>query len=50
MTSTSNRTIPPAPDFLPDGAFARYATLDWDRGAYSDVTQEGRRRKIIGKI
>lgn len=50
MTSTSNRSPLPVPDFLPDGAFARYATLDWDRGAYSDVSEKGRRRKIIRMI
>lgn len=39
--------LPPA---LPAGSFARYATLDWDRAAYSDVTQAGRQRKIIRMI
>lgn len=40
----------PVPAFLPEGSFARYAALDWDRAAYSDVSAEGRRRKIIRMI
>jgi hypothetical protein len=40
----------PVPAFLPDGCFARYATLDWDRAAYADVSEEGRRRKIIRMV
>ena len=40
----------PEPHFLPAGSFARYASLDWDRAAYNDVTQEGRKRKIIRPI
>jgi hypothetical protein len=46
MTQATN----PIPAFLPEGSFARYAALDWDRGAYSDVAAEGRRRKIIRMI
>jgi hypothetical protein len=38
------------PEFLPAGSFARYAELDWDRAAYNDVNEEGRRRKIIRTI
>jgi mannose-6-phosphate isomerase-like protein (cupin superfamily) len=38
------------PEFLPAGSFARYAELDWDRSAYNDVNEEGRRRKIIRTI
>lgn len=37
-------------DLLPKGSFAHYASLDWDRAAYSDVSEEGRRRKIIRMI
>lgn len=37
-------------DFLPSGSFARYATLEWDRGAYADVNSQGRHRKIIRMI
>src|SRR5206468_9025220 len=48
MTQTT--TPAPVPAFLPEGSFARYAALDWDRGAYSDVSTEGRRRKIIRMI
>lgn len=44
------QTFTPVPDFLPDGSFARYAGLDWDRAAYADVSEEGRRRKIIRMI
>ena len=40
----------PVPAFLPEGSFARHALLDWDRAAYSDVSHEGRRRKIIRMI
>lgn len=47
---TPAQTPQPVPAFLPEGSFARYATLDWDRSAYSDVTEEGRRRKIIRMI
>ena len=36
------------PEFLPAGSFARYA--EWDRSAYNDVNEEGRRRKIIRTI
>ena len=38
------------PKFLPPGSFARYSELDWDRSAYNDVNEEGRRRKIIRTI
>jgi mannose-6-phosphate isomerase-like protein (cupin superfamily) len=47
---TPATTPAPVPAFLPDGSFARYDSLDWDRGAYSDVSAEGRRRKIIRMI
>jgi hypothetical protein len=47
---THATTISPVPAFLPEGSFARYSALDWDRGAYSDVSAEGRRRKIIRMI
>ena len=40
----------PVPSFLPPGSFARYSTLDWDRAAYNDVNEEGRKRKIIRPI
>ena len=40
----------PVPSFLPAGSFARYSTLDWDRAAYNDVNEEGRKRKIIRPI
>jgi hypothetical protein len=46
-TSSAPSPIPP---FLPPGSFARFSTLDWDRAAYADVTEEGRRRKIIRVI
>jgi len=50
MNAEATPTSQPVPDFLPEGSFARYASLDWDRGAYSDVSEEGRRRKIIRMI
>ncbi|VWX61907.1 conserved hypothetical protein [Burkholderiales bacterium 8X] len=51
MSSPNPNNPPlPVPDFLPEGAFARYATLDWDRAAYSDVSEKGRQRKIIRMI
>jgi len=37
------------PEFLPAGSFARYAELDWDRAAYNDVNEEGRRRKLFAR-
>jgi hypothetical protein len=40
----------PVPPFLPPGTFARYSALTWDGDAYGDVSQEGRRRKIIRMI
>jgi hypothetical protein len=43
-------TQAPVPAFLPEGSFARHASLDWDRAAYADVAEEGRRRKIIRMI
>lgn len=48
QTATPDRLAVPA--FLPSGAFARHAALDWDRAAYSDVSEAGRRRKIIRMI
>lgn len=50
MTQPQTHDFLPVPDFLPEGAFARHASLDWDRAAYSDVSEEGRRRKIIRMI
>ena len=50
MTQAPTNSPAPVPAFLPEGSFARYATLDWDRGAYGDVSVEGRRRKIIRMI
>lgn len=47
---SQTQTPTPVPTFLPEGSFARYAALDWDRAAYSDVSEEGRRRKIIRMI
>ncbi len=43
MSETISKTG--IPKFLPPGSFARYSELDWDRSAYNDVNEEGRRRK-----
>ena len=48
MSETISKTG--IPKFLPPGSFARYSELDWDRSAYNDVNEEGRRRKIIRTI
>lgn len=50
MNHSARPAAAPVPSFLPDGSFARHAALDWDRAAYADVTEEGRRRKIIRMI
>jgi quercetin dioxygenase-like cupin family protein len=50
MTPAQTASPAAVPQFLPPGSFARYAALDWDRAAYADVTEEGRRRKIIRMI
>jgi hypothetical protein len=50
MTQPNSTSPASIPAFLPEGSFGRYATLDWDRAAYSDVAEEGRRRKIIRMI
>jgi len=51
MTQNTSLTSPaPVPTFVPQGSFARYASLSWDQKAYGDVSTEGRRRKIIRMI
>jgi len=48
--ATAAPATAPVPSFLPEGSFARYAALSWDRAAYGDVAQKGRQRKIIRMI